>query len=83
MKRGFEYWDCISLLLIAILYFLTSKGVLPLFLYSVVSIIVTFAIVPGKLFFIWKKIFQEGQRFLIMYYLTLLLLYQCHSQFYI
>lgn len=55
MKKGFEYWDCFFLLLIAILYFLTSKGIIPVFLYSAVSIIVTFAIVPGKLFFTWKK----------------------------
>lgn len=55
MKKGFEYWDCFSLLLIAVLYFLTSKDVLPLFLYSAVSIIVAFAIILGKLFFSMRK----------------------------
>lgn len=55
MKKGFEYWDCFSLLLVAISYFLTSKGILPLFLYSVVSVIVIFTIVFGKLFFTWGK----------------------------
>lgn len=69
MQKGLKYIDCFSLLLIAIMFFLTAKGVLPLFVYSIVSIVVSFAIVPGKLFLISNNT-RSGMTEIVIYVLS-------------
>lgn len=54
MEKRFLYWDSIFLLLIAVLYFLTQRGIVPAIMYSVMASIFALFIFPGKLWGIFK-----------------------------